>query len=260
MWNLFAYAGLGLAAVGLIWEITADIQLAAFKKKIRVLSCNGYGSLVTLPTPKLLRRVAVLVGTGDHRIYPKRQPFFFAAVPMLLLTFLLLRFTGVVRTESTMADKRPEYSTYQQTVPAFFPNPSVLWRKIADRLAEMPGRSGRQMGWWAVLLTLCAGIMEPAQAGTDTTQTWFFDVKIDGKDVGYHKFTANRDEDGFDVRAEAEFRYKIFGVTVFSYEHEVTEQYDPNLCVYSVSPAKRRPMAMFRGCKAHRTPTICFND
>ena len=32
MWNLFAYAGLGLAAVGLIWEITADIQLAAFLK------------------------------------------------------------------------------------------------------------------------------------------------------------------------------------------------------------------------------------
>jgi hypothetical protein len=42
-------------------------------------------------------------------------------------------------------------------------------------------------------------------------------------------------KDGFDVRAEAEFRYKILGVTVFSYEHEVTEQYDPNMCLQSIA-------------------------
>ena len=29
-WNLMAYAGLGLATVGLIWEVAADVQLAAF--------------------------------------------------------------------------------------------------------------------------------------------------------------------------------------------------------------------------------------
>jgi hypothetical protein len=160
---------------------------------------------------------------------------FFAALPMLLLTFLLLRFTGVVRTEYDIASRRPEYEAYQQAVPAFFPNPFDLWRRIADRAAKWPGRSGRQMGWWVVLLTLAAGMMEPAYANTDTRQTWFFDVKIDGKDVGYHKFTTNRDEDGFDVRAEAEFRYKILGVTVFSYEHEVTEQYDPNMCLQSIA-------------------------
>ena len=235
MWNLFAYAGLGLAAVGLIWEITADIQLAAFLKRTESSRVMDTGLWSLCRHPNYFGEWLFWLGLAITAFTLSDNLAFFAAVPMLLLTFLLLRFTGVVRTESTMADKRPEYSTYQQTVPAFFPNPSVLWRKIADRLAEMPGRSGRQMGWWAALLTLGASIMEPAQADTDTTQTWFFDVKIDGKDVGYHKFTANRDEDGFDVRAEAEFRYKIFGVTVFSYEHEVTEQYDPNMCLQRIA-------------------------
>ena len=82
---------------------------------------------------------------------------------------------------------------------------------------------------------LATSYIEPASASTDATQSWLFDVKIDGKEVGYHRFTTSRDEDGFDVKARAEFRYKILGVTVFSYDHEVTEQYDPNMCLQSIA-------------------------
>ena len=86
-----------------------------------------------------------------------------------------------------------------------------------------------------MFLTLGLGTLEPSHAETDTTQTWFFDVKIDGKDVGFHEFVIRQDDDGFDVRARAEFRYTIFGVTVFSYEHEVSEHYDPNMCLQRIA-------------------------
>jgi hypothetical protein len=116
------------------------------------------------------------------------------------------------------------------------------------------------MGWWVVLLTLAAGMMEPAYANTDTRQTWFFDVKIDGKDVGYHKFTTNRDEDGFDVRAEAEFRYKILGVTVFSYEHEVTEQYDPNMCLQSIASETKDQWRYSAAARLIERQQLCLSD
>ena len=53
--------------------------------------------------------------------------------------------------------------------------------------------------------------------------------------MGYHSFTTRRDGDGFDVEARAEFRYKTLGVTVFSYDHEVFEQYDLNMCLQSIA-------------------------
>ena len=239
-WSVFAYAGLGLAAVGLVCEITADVQLAGFLKaptSSRVLD-KGLWSMCRHPNyfgewlfwlGLALTAFSLLSGGSA----------FAAGLPILLLTFLLLRFTGVVRTESDISGKRPEYRAYQQRVPAFFPNPLHLWRALAEFMSQWPKRRGKQMGWWIVLLTLSAGIVEPAHAETETTRTWFFDVKIDGKDVGYHKFTTSRDKDGFDVRAQAEFRYKIFGVTVFSYEHEVTEQYDQNMCLQSIASETR---------------------
>ena len=37
------------------------------------------------------------------------------------------------------------------------------------------------------------------------------------------------------MEATVEFRYKILGVTVFSYEHAVNERYDADLCLQSIS-------------------------
>ncbi len=234
-WSLFAYAGLGLAAIGLVWEVAADIQLAAFLKGPKCSRVLNTGLWSICRHPNYFGEWLFWLGLAITAFTLAYDFAFFAALPMLLLTFLLLRFTGVVRTEDDIASRRPEYEAYQQAVPAFFPNPLELWRSVAGRVANLPERSNRQMGWWVVPLMLAAGMMESAYANTDTKQTWFFDVKIDGKDVGYHKFTTTRDQDGFDVRAQAEFRYKILGVTVFSYEHEVTEQYDPNMCLKNIA-------------------------
>jgi hypothetical protein len=37
------------------------------------------------------------------------------------------------------------------------------------------------------------------------------------------------------MEATVEFRYKILGVTVFSYEHAVNERYDADLCLQSIA-------------------------
>lgn len=234
-WSLIAYAGLGLAAVGLIWEVAADVQLAAFLKGPKSAHVLDTGLWSICRHPNYFGEWLFWVGLAITAFSLSENFAFFAGLPILLLTFLLLRFTGVARTEGDISGRRPEYRAYQQAVPAFFPNPVELWRKIADHLAERPKRFGRQLGWWVLLPVLATSYIEPASASTDATQSWLFDVKIDGKEVGYHRFTTSRDEDGFDVKARAEFRYKILGVTVFSYDHEVTEQYDPNMCLQSIA-------------------------
>lgn len=234
-WNLFAYAGLGLATAGLILEVAADVQLAAFLKDPKSTRVLDTGLWSICRHPNYFGEWLFWLGMAITAFSLSDNFAFLAALPMLLLTFLLLRFTGVVRTESDLLSRRPEYKAYQEAVPAFFPNPFILWRKIAEHVADRPKRSGRQMSWWALLLVLGTDSIEPASADVDGAQTWFFDVKIDGKDVGYHSFTTRRDGDGFDVEARAEFRYKLLGVTVFSYDHEVFEQYDLNMCLQSIA-------------------------
>ena len=234
-WGVFAYAGLGLAAAGLIWEITADIQLTGFLKGPTSSQVLDTGLWSICRHPNYFGEWLFWLGLALTAFHLSGSFAFLIGLPVLLLTFLLLRFTGVVRTESDISGKRPEDRTYQQRVPAFFPDPRQLWRALAGFISQWPKRRGKQMGWWVIFLTLGLGTLEPSHAETDTTQTWFFDVKIDGKDVGFHEFVIRQDDDGFDVRARAEFRYTIFGVTVFSYEHEVSEQYDSNMCLQRIA-------------------------
>ena len=158
---------------------------------------------------------------------------FFAALPMLLLTFLLLRFTGVVRTEGDISGRRPEYRAYQQAVPAFFPNPVELWRKIADHLADRPKRSGRQLSWWALLLVLATDTSNLLLLTSTERRLGSLTLKLTARKWDTTG-SRRRDEDGFDVEARAEFRYKLLGVT-FSYDHEVFEQYDLNMCLQSIA-------------------------
>ena len=56
---------------------------------------------------------------------------------MGLLTFLLLRFTGVSRSEPTIVANRPDYAAYQSKVPAFFPNPNKLWSTLAHSVQKV---------------------------------------------------------------------------------------------------------------------------
>jgi steroid 5-alpha reductase family enzyme len=124
-WNVLAYAGLGLAAAGLIWEITADIQLTGFLKGPTSSQVLDTGLWSICRHPNYFGEWLFWLGLALTAFNLSGSFAFLIGLPMLLLTFLLLRFTGVVRTESDISGKRPEYRAYQQRVPAFFPDPSA---------------------------------------------------------------------------------------------------------------------------------------
>lgn len=48
----------------------------------------------------------------------------------LLMTFLLLKVSGVALLESTIVDRRPDYAAYQVRTNAFFPGPRRETRAI----------------------------------------------------------------------------------------------------------------------------------
>lgn len=120
--GLTAALGFGLWAVGLFFEAVGDLQLARFKadpeNKGRVMdrglwrytrhpnyfgdACAGWGIwLVCLGAPGALWTV----------------------LSPALMTFFLLRISGVALLERSIGKRRPEYAEYQRRTSAFFPLP-----------------------------------------------------------------------------------------------------------------------------------------
>ena len=239
-WNAWAFLGLMLAGAGLVWEVTADLQLSAFLKKrassasidSRVLD-QGLWSFSR--HPNYFGEWVFWLGHGITAIALDNHFLIVALLAMGLLTFLLLRFTGVSRSEPAIAAKRPDYAAYQARVPAFFPNPKILWSALTHSVQQRR-ETKHQLGWWLLLCTLTlTSLPDVAKAQSTPDQTWLFDVRIDDKDVGFHEFNLRQGPNGYRMDARVEFRYKVLGMTVFSYEHAVTERYDKELCLQSIS-------------------------
>lgn len=239
-WHPLAFAGLLLSSAGLLWEIVADLQLSAFLKKRtsqassdpRVLD-QGLWSFSR--HPNYFGEWVFWLGHAITAAVLINGFLIVSLAAMGLLTFLLLRFTGVARSEPGIADKRPDYAAYQASVPAFFPSPMKIWSALT-RSAHQPPNTKHQLGWWLLLCAVgLAGHTDLARAQGFPAQSWFFDVRIDDKDVGFHEFNLRQSPSGYTMDATVEFRYTILGVTVFSYEHAVNERYDADLCLQSIS-------------------------
>jgi hypothetical protein len=56
-------------------------------------------------------------------------------------------------------------------------------------------------------------------------KTLVFDVFLDGKKIGYHRFEIDGTRSDADVRSEASFDVKFLFVTAFSYRHTATESW-----------------------------------
>ena len=56
-------------------------------------------------------------------------------------------------------------------------------------------------------------------------RTLLFDVFLDGKKIGYHRFEIAGQESNAAVRSEASFDVKFLFVTAFSYRHNATENW-----------------------------------
>jgi steroid 5-alpha reductase family enzyme len=115
--------GLGLAAwsVGLFFEAVGDLQMRSFQADPR-----NRGQVLDRGLWRYTRHPnyfgdccvwwgLYLVATAGGAVWTVFSP--------LLMTWLLLKVSGVTLLEQTITERRPAYSEYQQQTSAFFPWP-----------------------------------------------------------------------------------------------------------------------------------------
>lgn len=64
-----------------------------------------------------------------------------------------------------------------------------------------------------------------ADARTIASAAWDFEVRLDGKPIGTHRFVVEGEPGGRAVRSLARFDVKLLGLTVFRYRHEASERW-----------------------------------
>ena len=120
--TLLDYLGIGIAAVGFLYEALADFQLAGFRadpaNKGKVMD-RGLWSWSRHPNyfgEAMLWWGFFLIG------FSASQAWWLVLSP-LVVTFLLLRVSGVSLMEDKIEDRRPAYADYKRRVSAFLPLP-----------------------------------------------------------------------------------------------------------------------------------------
>lgn len=71
---------------------------------------------------------------------------------------------------------------------------------------------------------LAAGLLL-ALAGTAGAQTWAFDVRLDGKPIGTHRFVVAGPASAREVDSNASFDVKLLGIPVYRYRHQARERW-----------------------------------
>ena len=122
--NILDLAGLILWAIGFLFEAIADIQLAKFKSH----EANN-DQVLRSGLWKLTRHPNYF---GNFCIWWAFYLFALSAggwwsiLSPLLMSFLLLKVSGVAMLEKDIGKRRPEYADYVSTTNAFFPGPQKL--------------------------------------------------------------------------------------------------------------------------------------
>lgn len=70
-----------------------------------------------------------------------------------------------------------------------------------------------------------ASVASPATADEPNSRTLLFDVYLDGKKIGFHRFEIENPGDRPSVLSEASFDVKFLFVTAFRYRHNTTERW-----------------------------------
>ena len=175
---------------GLLYEIVADLQLSAFLKQqsapgqqdTRLLRT---GIVVSIASSELLRRLVLLVRHQPAR--PKHRELV-GLMTIGLVSWLLLRFTGVERMETGAPERRPDYQDYQQQTPLFsrfFYKPQRLMRNRKNSATKT-----------LLILLCCAPLLllnQPSMAIPASSEHWYFKAFIDDREVGYHSFDVTSD-------------------------------------------------------------------
>jgi len=113
------YAGFGLWLVGMYFEVVGDYQLTRFRRS----AASEKGVLDTglwryTRHPNYFGEAVIWWG---FYLFALSAGAWWAIVSPLLMTFLLLRVSGVVLLEKDISNRRPAYRDYVRRTNAFFP-------------------------------------------------------------------------------------------------------------------------------------------
>jgi hypothetical protein len=72
-------------------------------------------------------------------------------------------------------------------------------------------------------VALLIALMTLSASATATQQEWRFQVFLDDKEIGYHDFVLQEQDDQRKMQSEASFEYRLLFVKLFGYEHQNTE-------------------------------------
>lgn len=111
--------GLSLFVVGLLFEAVADWQLSRFKRNLanrgRVMTTGLWSRS---RHPNYFGEALLWWGLG---LLAVPTGGLLALLGPLMITFLLLKVSGVAMLDAALVDRRPGYAEYIRSTPAFFP-------------------------------------------------------------------------------------------------------------------------------------------
>src|SRR5687768_12259669 len=117
-----AWIGAGVASFGILFEALADAQLRMFMKEPA-----NEGRVMDRGLWRYSRHPnyfgEVCVWWGIYVVALETGSAWWTAIGPALLTFLLLRVSGVAQTEKTITSRRPGYADYVRRTSAFVPRP-----------------------------------------------------------------------------------------------------------------------------------------
>jgi hypothetical protein len=74
--------------------------------------------------------------------------------------------------------------------------------------------------------------MALAVAGSDApTREWRFDVSLDGRSIGEHRFQLRQARDAYELTSEARFRVRLLFIDAYRYEHQAREWWQDDCLV-----------------------------
>jgi hypothetical protein len=104
----------------------------------------------------------------------------------------------------------------------------------SDTFRSKACQQGRAMLCWALVAALPPGLafaQEQAQtaaaaAVAPVQQVFDFDVNLDKRPIGTHRFTVSRQTDGATrIQSDASFEVRVLGIVAYRYRHQATERW-----------------------------------
>ena len=121
-WSIAAGVGVIVWAAGLFFEAVGDLQLARFKADVA-----NHGRVMNWGLWRYTRHPNYfgdfLVWWGFYLVAAEPSSWWWTIISPLLMSFLLIRVSGVRLLESSLPSRVAGYQDYVQTTSSFFPRP-----------------------------------------------------------------------------------------------------------------------------------------